>query len=321
MEDKVFIENELGSLGSRMKKDSSSIWICCPFHEERTPSLRVNMLEGKYPVGVFYCFGCGAKGNWNKLAEELNLRTMCINKVEHKYNENSNSQLRKTLLKGSIINRVEKKAAEILPEWRSISGRLLTKIGASLEYDKRNKPAFILLPLIVEGEFICNIKARMQKSTKGFPSYLNGTDANTKDLGLFPFHYVEKLLRTSKNWRGRKVKYKCLCLVEGPRDALKLIQSGIPALSILGTNSWNINKCRLLKTLCVLYNVIPMIIMDSDVPGVKAQKSIIGMLEDNNIKYKQVKLNVWAKKLGIDSLDPMDCPKDLIKSIKAVCVD
>ena len=33
-------------------------WCCCPFHEEKTPSCKIND-----DIGSFYCFGCGAKGD------------------------------------------------------------------------------------------------------------------------------------------------------------------------------------------------------------------------------------------------------------------
>ena len=33
-------------------------WCCCPFHEEKTPSCKIND-----DYGTFYCFGCGAKGD------------------------------------------------------------------------------------------------------------------------------------------------------------------------------------------------------------------------------------------------------------------
>lgn len=42
-------------------------WVgLCPFHEEKTPSFRVNVEKG-----VFYCHGCGAGGGTLDLAERL----------------------------------------------------------------------------------------------------------------------------------------------------------------------------------------------------------------------------------------------------------
>lgn len=41
----------------------------CPFHEERTPSFRVNVEKG-----VFHCFGCGAGGGAKDLAMRLGER-------------------------------------------------------------------------------------------------------------------------------------------------------------------------------------------------------------------------------------------------------
>lgn len=42
-------------------------WVgLCPFHEDRTPSFRVNVEKG-----VFHCFGCGVGGGTKDLAERL----------------------------------------------------------------------------------------------------------------------------------------------------------------------------------------------------------------------------------------------------------
>lgn len=41
-------------------------WCCCPFHSEKTPSLKI------YPdAGGFYCFGCGMGGDVLTFAEQL----------------------------------------------------------------------------------------------------------------------------------------------------------------------------------------------------------------------------------------------------------
>ncbi len=77
----------------------------CPFHNEKTPSLRV------YPKGYinpydrkkqehtsFYCFGCGVGGDlieFEKLRNQLESRTEALEKIEIEYgfkNDNSEAQ-------------------------------------------------------------------------------------------------------------------------------------------------------------------------------------------------------------------------------------
>ena len=41
-------------------------WCCCPFHEEKTPSCKIND-----DIGSFFCFGCGAKGDIFTLYTDL----------------------------------------------------------------------------------------------------------------------------------------------------------------------------------------------------------------------------------------------------------
>jgi hypothetical protein len=59
----------------RVTEKSDSIWICCPFHGESTPSCKVNLVESeRASFGFFYCFGCQEKGPWNKLADKMGLK-------------------------------------------------------------------------------------------------------------------------------------------------------------------------------------------------------------------------------------------------------
>ncbi|MCL2331590.1 MAG: CHC2 zinc finger domain-containing protein, partial [Proteobacteria bacterium] len=37
-----------------LSKKGKDFWGCCPFHNEKTPSFKVNEEMGRY-----YCFGCG----------------------------------------------------------------------------------------------------------------------------------------------------------------------------------------------------------------------------------------------------------------------
>ena len=65
-----FSKNDLETIKSKIQlsreiekkvkviKKGSDYWCCCPFHEEKTPSCKINDNLGSY-----YCFGCGAKGD------------------------------------------------------------------------------------------------------------------------------------------------------------------------------------------------------------------------------------------------------------------
>ena len=49
---------ELERVEGRKKRTSNGTAICCPFHDEKTPSFTVSPDKQFY-----YCFGCGASGN------------------------------------------------------------------------------------------------------------------------------------------------------------------------------------------------------------------------------------------------------------------
>ncbi len=65
-----FSKNDLDTIKSKIKlssefekkvkviKKGNDYWCCCPFHEEKTPSCKIND-----DLGSYYCFGCGAKGD------------------------------------------------------------------------------------------------------------------------------------------------------------------------------------------------------------------------------------------------------------------
>jgi len=59
-----------------------------------------------------------------------------------------------------------------------------------------------------------------------------------------------------------------MALVEGPRDALRLLSEGIPACAILGTQSWSEKKSFLLSLAEVGRAIV---ITDSDRAGDKAR--------------------------------------------------
>ena len=62
---KILISEELDKKTKVIKK-GKDFWCCCPFHNEKTPSCKINDDQGSY-----YCFGCGAKGDIFTIYQEL----------------------------------------------------------------------------------------------------------------------------------------------------------------------------------------------------------------------------------------------------------
>ena len=74
----VFSKYELDSIKSKLSlsreiekktkviKKGKDSWCCCLFHDENTPSFKIND-----DLGSYYCFGCGAKGDIFSLYTDL----------------------------------------------------------------------------------------------------------------------------------------------------------------------------------------------------------------------------------------------------------
>jgi len=62
---KISIRSELEKKFKLVRR-GKDFWCCCPFHEEKTPSCKINDESSSY-----YCFGCGAKGDIFTLYTDL----------------------------------------------------------------------------------------------------------------------------------------------------------------------------------------------------------------------------------------------------------
>ena len=65
IKNKILLSSEIEKK-TRLTKKGKDYWCCCIFHEEKTPSLKIND-----ELGSFYCFGCGAKGDIFTIYTEL----------------------------------------------------------------------------------------------------------------------------------------------------------------------------------------------------------------------------------------------------------
>ena len=283
------IAQSLSNFQSKISGDR--IIILCPFHAENTPSCSINISDQNYPPGIFRCFGCGEKGNWNKIANALSLPTYKINSSPSKviYNETKERSPDEQInADGSILDFPMEK-------WRGISTKVLKKVNAKLYFDEKRKERFVLFPVKVHGEIRGYVKAAMVKSRLSYIC-LKGKWGNK--YGVFPYD-------TTKGMKG-----KILVIVEGPRDALRLLRYGIPAVSILGAQNWSESK----RNLCLLMDKSIVIAMDGDQAGVKASNMIYNDFLSVGIRPKTLKLMKDSKEAG-HKIDPCNMSKERINSL------
>lgn len=252
-----FVLSELASFSGTKKKVGDSTFVLCPYHSERTPSFRIFHSASSRSPGYGRCYGCGQKAPWDSFAPMLGLRAYTWAKPTQQFArpvvqppDSSDIDLPqfdfKPLPKGKV--------------WREIQTDLLIAIGC-LRIRQYDEP-FIYMPVNVRGEERGYIRARMRKK-KDKPSYLNKAGKWSDRYGLFPYDYAVK------------DSPKSLVLVEGPRDALRLLSFGIPAIAILGTQSWTKRKAQLLEMTGAKSVVL---CFDGDDAGLAAEKLVLPSL-------------------------------------------
>lgn len=261
-------------------------WIKCPFHgggQERTQSCRINLTKNsKYPAGYFYCYGCGKFGNWNELAQGIpNLELLSDEEVKHQDLVIAKlTAAQKSALLGfdesEIVNfstMVDWNPKKI---WRKIDGQLLHDIGAKKFFNKSFQSNQIFLPAYQNNNLKGGIKAILERMAHE-TAYFNTSGPWVKKT-LFPYDYVKKFMKTRGN---------IVALVEGPRDALNMIQNGFPALAILGSKNWSTFKANL--TLLLDPSLI-VLAFDADEAGESATASVLNTFTDKSniiqLKFK-----------------------------------
>ena len=249
----ALIQQELAKYSPHLKISGNNAVILCPFHSERTPSCSVS-LGGNVPPGVFHCWGCGAKGTWSVLARQLGLSGIGVptNDDVHSINVHAiQSRLDGLLDEGNGNDYMEQDWSwdELMPvlkdqplhtpvlNWRNNDGKhsikmqFLVKFGCKRFLDPRSGEAFLVIPGNINGmtQFLVLARLNRRQNAKGWKraKYLS----SKKGIGLIGLDEAIKLKRFKKD--------RILFLVEGPRDALSLLQTGIPACATVGTNTWD----------------------------------------------------------------------------------
>ncbi|QRE00077.1 DNA primase [Burkholderia phage BCSR5] len=336
-----FVREQLQQYSGEKRTMGDSTFVACPFHSEKTPSFRVFHGDTTNSPGYGKCYGCGQGGKWDDIAEKLGLKPFVKGKPKDEF-----ANTLHTALKRLEVEEDEEGVSDFVQErmrnvrklakgkrWRGIPTKLLRKIGArsaefyNEEFDYWSERR-LYLPCTVNGELVGYIKARFRKHAE-HPSYVNAKGSWSKTHGLFPLDYSVKMAKRIAKEIGKPIT---LVLVEGQRDALKLILAGIPAVSILGTQSWGKAKCEIIAATGVETVVL---FMDGDCAGREATKKIKASLKEYPVlTYKSLALwkmrgSPWleyehkkepskaAKRAGVSLWDPDSCPDWIRNKIKS----
>jgi DNA primase len=263
-----FIVAQLTELGLPVFNErgrSKNIATFCPFsdHDVDTPSLSIRKVDGR-----FYCFGCNESGHdWNELAERLKLDPLAEENLPDPFGilrDDLKEKHKKAIHSFKLPWDIE----DFDGRWRHVGQYTLDALDTFLWYDDMLRCERILIPVYMYQRLKGWVSRRLDRPKDGVPykmKYRNAPYMEAKDL-LFPYDVVEEMGKSS------------VVLVEGPYDAVRLINCDIPALAILGTNNWKAESRIDLINLGVERVIVAM---DNDTSGRKARAEIIPDLEDD----------------------------------------
>lgn len=319
----------------KVKIGQVNAMVCCPFHNDNNPSAGVCLDETgrRAPLGWFRCMGCAKSVPWNEFARATNLRQF------KQKRETPDDYLDPRAVKNELLDEKEEESTfdrkfrdlefsdveDYDTHWRDIPTSVLKKLGCRLCFNKYTEKSYIWMPVRVLGKLRGYVKAELTKPTDGGPSYINAKGTWSNPWGLLFFDYAVAMMK--------RKGLKTLVLCEGPRDAIRLLRFGIPAVSVLGALNWSDEKRFALEQVKGLEQVILM--MDGDDAGIQATRGIYRNIK-GHFTAKYVKLwkyrvprldksgkqktkalgNGKEKLLWKNELDPFTAPKEILRKVR-----
>lgn len=316
----TFIVSELQRRGQpfQMGKDWIKVKCVSGKHADRTPSMGVKRTgEGNVPVK---CLTCGFKCSWNGrsgragLVELLGVSPMegkrlRVGDPEYQAEDELNAMAQEMVSLENLesASLVSVKLPRFIEPWSGdysrtdsngftlkLREKVLKRVPTYRWYDTgkdgtQDPVERILWPISVDG-IIYGYTGRRLDDDK-FLRY-NSSEHMPAPRLLFPYDYYPKL--------------DTVVLVEGPIDALRLINAGVPAMAILGTGTWSKAKRDLLVKKGVR-NVL--LCFDGD----KAGRAVTALVSRKLSKL----FNVSYVDLP-DGIDPGNMKSKTLKRIKSL---
>ena len=301
---KISIRSELEKK-TKLTQKGKDYWCCCPFHEEKTPSCKIND-----DYGSFYCFGCGAKGdiftiytdlyNYNFIdaVKELSQRAgIKINFESDQTYKNKNKI--EEILKLSCLwfqENLNHSSANICNEYlieRKLKKETIKKFKLGYSYNKDiNLYKYLKSKLFSDEEILESNVAKLDKNKKirdffykrlifpicniqgkivGFGGRsLDGSNPkyiNSPESNFFQKRYLLYNLNIAKEFARKKNN---LLICEGYMDIISLNQNGI--YSVVAPLGTALTEEQL--HLAWKYSSKPTIMFDGDNSGIRASYKV-----------------------------------------------
>lgn len=313
---RVHIVGELRKLQAqgKVRKQGNLFFICCPFHNERTPSCRITTdQQSRFELGSFKCYGCGEHGDWNKLSAAVGLAPLNADhnvfSTAFEYDKEFYAKLTaadKYKSIASVLADLSLNEPTPLPEegvWRTLPYEFLTSLDACFVKSKEYDTRYLFLPCTIKGKVVGGIRAAMTGSTAGI-KYKNAPGSWSRSKGLYPYDRCAELMDKFQEAHG----FRALVLVEGARDSLCLSIESFPTLGMLGTQSWCSAK---LDNILDLDPDIIMMAMDGDSAGDDATAAITPQIR-KFVPVVQANLTKAAQWLNKPNIDPGNAPENVL---------
>ena len=262
----------------------------CPFHatDASSQTLRINLdPTSKYGIGFVHCHSCKKNGHFNVLAEHLG-----VDLVHGEANPEFRNMLRTPKVDSYEYRGIPAELRFPMPtdySWYrekddvTISRNTLEIVGAELwrrrqavpkrdgqlkiVVDERGRPVVdcyvpelrIWMPVLEMGIPVAHVAALDGRREWYSRKYLNSK-------GDWPKKYVWPFEQVRRAFPGQDT----LVIVEGPADALRLIDHGVAAVANLGVSAWTAEKAELVA--CHYARVL--VCLDSDSAGQGSKESI-----------------------------------------------
>lgn len=228
----------------------------CVFHEDSKPSMRFNL-----ELGVYFCHGCGARGNVHTLARHLGLGGVDTSvKLRDVYDalrriEMPNSGPRS--LPESFLTQYE-----MPTDYWEVNRQLSASVIKNFQLGCDPMDEFVTIPMRdLNGNLLGVIKRYLDPEAQPRYRYPKGMKKSHHLFGA---------------WRVAKVKNaKTVVLTEGSIDAMKVWQAQYPGMAILGSEV-SMEQIKVLQALDVRRVIL---FFDNDKAGIKCTSAALGFSE------------------------------------------